>query len=536
MYKSQPLRTLLPLLVFKYAAKGFGRFLQTALHALSRKHQQREDTMLRKIRIILGIICFAAITFMFLDFTGTLNIWFHWLAHIQFIPALLSLHVGILTFLILLTLIFGRIYCSTICPLGVMQDVIARIHNLRRKNRYTYSRPRNVLRYGLLILTIGAYAAGLTGIVALVAPYSSYGRMAANLLQPIYIFGNNILAAIAAHFDSYAFYSRDIIIKSNLTLGITLATFAAIFILAWRNGRTYCNTICPVGTILGLLSRFSWLKVHISDDKCAKCGLCAKNCKASCIDVESKSVDNSRCVACGNCIGVCRKNAIVYNHATKQHPTDKKETVDNGKRLFFIGSALAAASAAKAQKNKKLDGGLAPISKKIEPHRNTPITPPGSLSASNMARHCTSCQLCVSQCPNDVLIPSTDLAHLMQPRISYENGYCRPECTRCTEVCPTGAIRHLTKAEKSSTQIGHAVWIRKNCLPVTDGIMCGNCARHCPTGAIQMVSDNSRKDKHIMIPVVNEEKCIGCGACENLCPSRPYSAIYVEGHELHKTI
>ncbi len=492
--------------------------------------------MLRKTRIVLGALCFALITLMFLDFTGTLKTWFHWLAHIQFLPALLSLHVGILTFLVLLTLVFGRIYCSVVCPLGVMQDAVAWLHNRRRKNRYTYSRPLNVLRYALLLLTIAAYAAGLAGIVALVAPYSSYGRMAAGLFQPVYILGNNALAAIAAHFDSYAFYSRDILIKGSLTLGITLATFAVIVVLAWRNGRTYCNTICPVGTVLGFLSRFSWLKVHIIDGKCGKCGLCAKNCKASCIDLENKRVDSSRCVACGDCIGKCRKSAIVYSHAPRRKAAVEKAAVDSGKRLFFIGSALAAASAAKAQKNKKLDGGLAPVSKKKEPRRNTPITPPGSVSASNMARHCTACQLCVSQCPNDVLIPSTNLANLMQPHMSYENGYCRPECTRCTEVCPTGAILHLTRAEKSSTQIGHAVWVRKNCLPVTEGIMCGNCARHCPTGAIQMVHDESRTDKHVMIPVVNEERCIGCGACEHLCPARPYAAIYVEGHELHKTV
>ncbi len=178
---------------------------------------------------------------------------------------------------------------------------------------------------------------------------------------------------------------------------------------------------------------------------------------------------------------------------------------------------------------------LPPLDKKI-PERSTPLTPPGSLSACNMAQHCTACQLCVSACPNQVLRPSADLRKLMQPEMSYERGYCRPECTKCSEVCPAGAIRPITKADKSSVQIGHAVWVKKNCIPLTDGVQCGNCARHCPTGAIQMVPSIPEDKDSPKIPVINVERCIGCGACENLCPARPFSAIYVEGHERHRII
>ncbi|MDE5815457.1 MAG: 4Fe-4S dicluster domain-containing protein, partial [Alistipes sp.] len=161
---------------------------------------------------------------------------------------------------------------------------------------------------------------------------------------------------------------------------------------------------------------------------------------------------------------------------------------------------------------------------------------PGAKGRWHIARHCTGCQLCVSACPNGVLRPSTDLRMLMQPESSYERGYCRPECTECSEVCPAGAIHRITPEEKSDIRIGHAVWIRENCIPLTDGVSCGNCARHCPTGAIQMVPSDAANPDAPKIPVVNEARCIGCGACENLCPARPFSAIYVEGYREHLTI
>jgi len=126
---------------------------------------------------------------------------------------------------------------------------------------------------------------------------------------------------------------------------------------------------------------------------------------------------------------------------------------------------------------------------------------------------------------------------MMQPTMSYERGYCRPECTRCSEVCPAGAIRPVTPIEKSSIQIGHAVWIKQNCVAVNDGVMCGNCARHCPTGAIEMVPLDPDDGDSPLVPAVNENVCIGCGACEHLCPGKDgQTAIMVEGHDVHRNI
>lgn len=494
--------------------------------------------MLRKIRITVASIVLVLITLLFLDFTGTIHTYLGWLAKIQFLPAVFALNFGIIAIMVILTLIMGRIYCSVICPLGIMQDVIARFN--RKKNRYSYSPAINWLRIAMMILLIIAIILGIGSVISILAPYGTFGLIIINLLRPVYLWINNLLALIAEHYESYMFYSKDVWIHSLPTFIVALVLFIAIFILSWRNGRTYCNTICPVGTLLGFIAKYSRLKIVINENKCKGCGKCERNCKAACIDSKNRKIDYTRCVTCGNCLSQCSFNAIAYGHKATIEKENKiasefdKQSTDTGRRNFVVGATIAVATAAIAQEKKKVDGGLAVIEDKIKPDRVTRLTPAGSISASNMHHKCTSCQLCVSKCPNDVLIPSSDLITLMQPEMSYENGYCRPECNVCSQVCPTGAIRPITLAEKSSTQIGHAVWIKKNCLAVTDGISCGNCAEHCPAGAIIMIPQNGNEELP-KIPAINAAACIGCGACEYLCPARPFSAIYVEGKEVHTT-
>jgi polyferredoxin len=493
--------------------------------------------MLKKIRTILAAVFFLLITLLFLDFTGTLHCWFSWMAKIQFLPALLALNVGVIIALVLLTLVFGRIYCSIICPLGVFQDILARFN--RKKNKYSYSKAISWLRYTMLGVMVVAFLAGIGSIVQLLAPYSAYGRIATMLFQPIWKAGNNVLAMVAERADSYAFYHVEQIAVTGAVFIIAIVTLVVLVVLAWRNGRTYCNTICPVGTILSFLARFSWLKICFDEDKCKNCSMCSKNCKAACIDYKTHTVDYSRCVVCGNCISSCKFGALKYAGRANQSSQVKENSegpIDTSKRSFLMASALVSTAALAQKKEKLMDGGLAEIEDKVAPERQTPLTPPGSLSYDNLSKRCTGCQLCVSECPNHVLRPSGDLMHLMQPTMSYENGYCRPECTRCSDVCPAGAIKPLDDIEKSSIQIGHAVWIKKNCVPITDGVECGNCARHCPSGAIEMVQLDENDENSPMIPAINEAACIGCGACEYVCPSRPFSAIYVEGHEVHKHI
>ena len=495
--------------------------------------------MLRKIRIALATVMFIGITLLFLDFTGTMHQWVSWMPKIQFLEAVLALNVVVIVALLVLTLVFGRIYCSVICPLGIMQDIFGWLGKKAKKNRYTYSKQKHALRvlfFGFMLISI---VLGGGTIVQLLAPYSAFGRICTNLLQPVYMAGNNVLAAIAEHYDSYAFYHTNVWMRALPSLIISIVTLGILAVLAWRNGRTYCNTICPVGTALSVFAKFSWLKVHFDVDKCKNCSLCTKNCKAACIDYKTHTVDPLRCVVCGDCIKSCKFGALKYSidsSTTSDTSKTSDPSVDSSKRTFLVSSALLATAAMAQSKDKIMDGGLAEIEDKVAPERQTPIMPPGARSKQNFEKRCTGCQLCISECPNEVLRPSADLWHLMQPTMSYERGYCRPECNRCSEVCPAGAILPLKHEDKASTQIGHAVWIKKNCIPLTDGVECGNCARHCPVGAIEMVPSDPDDEASPYVPAVNEARCIGCGACENLCPARPFSAIYVEGHEVHKEV
>ena len=500
---------------------------------------------LRAIRITLAAIFFIGITLLFLDFTGALHAWLGWMAKIQFLPAALAMNAMVIAALILITVLFGRVYCSVICPLGIMQDIISWIHGKTKKKnrfRFRYSPERKWLRYGMLALFIAAFVLGIHSLAALLAPYSAYGRIASNLLAPLYQWGNNLLAEVAQRYDSYAFYEKEVWIKSMPTFITAAATFVIIFILAWKGGRTYCNTICPVGTILGFFSRRSIFVPVIDTEKCRNCGLCGRRCKASCIDMKKHEIDYSRCVACMDCIDTCHEGAIKWKNryvkAPEHQDTDNmkvhEDRHDTGRRAFLTTAVLAGSSiAADAQKRKRK---MPLVREKTRNERQTPVLPAGSLSLKNFADHCTACQLCVSVCPNNVLRPSTSLMTMMQPEMSFEKGYCRPECNRCSQVCPAGAIRPVSIEEKSSIQTGHAVVNLDLCVVNTDDVDCGNCARHCPADAITMVRKNPDDMLSVRIPAVNEQMCIGCGACENLCPARPIAAIHVEGHLIHKDI
>lgn len=209
-------------------------------------------------------------------------------------------------------------------------------------------------------------------------------------------------------------------------------------------------------------------------------------------------------------------------------------------RRGFLTAAATVAVAAMADDEKLTDGGLADVALPGVPSRTTPLVPPGADGIDSFARRCVGCQLCVTQCPNHVLRPLAKRhpgapLEAMQPVMGFERGYCRPECTACGDVCPAGAIRRLSPQQKKKVRAGHAVWNKDLCLAASEGVTCHACERHCLGNAITLVPVNPKSKKSPMVPKIDESKCIGCGACEHLCPARPMPAITVEGLPRHAT-
>lgn len=507
-----------------------------------------KTNLLRILRMSAAAVVLALMAVLFADWggdtsMGTLRGAAAPLARWQVVPAVMAVSVGTLAALLLLTLLFGRLYCSVLCPLGVMQDgvnVAAKLSSKRAATRFSYCRPRRWMRYGVLALTALLIAAGVGGAVALLDPYSIFGRIIYDGLRPLVQGCNNFLALVAG--DDFA---RQGITVSWLSAGLAVVMLAVTGISAWRGGRSYCNSFCPVGTLLGEVSRASLLRVRIDADRCVSCGLCERKCKSSCIDAASHRVDPTRCVVCFDCIDACPHGAISFGpswggekNAAGVKPAKgvtKEGAVDESRKRFLttVAAAAAAVPAAKAQSLQNSFATVARVKRPFERHH--PVAPAGAVSLDHLHAKCTSCHLCVSKCPGHVLQPAVmeyGLEGIMHPVMRFDKGYCLYECTLCGEVCPAGAILPLDAERKKETFIGHAVFRKSLCVVHTDGVTCGNCAEHCPAEAIRMVPSPDGR----LYPEVERELCIGCGRCEYVCPASPVSAIHVEGYAVHNDL
>lgn len=506
--------------------------------------------MLKVVRVVLAIISIVMVTLLFVDFSGTAaNLW-PWMAKVQFMPAVLSANAIALVFLLVLTLLLGRVYCSVICPLGILQDIAnwVRVKVTSKKNgkyRFRYSAARSRSRLVILTIFVVLVIVGLTQLLAasiagLIEPYSAYGRIAASLFAPVWDACNNMLAGWSeSRPDNYAFY-RVASAVSMPVLAIAIISLAVVLVMAWRGGRDYCNTICPVGTILGYLSKFSLFKITIDTDKCRNCSLCSRACKAKCIDAKAHAVDYTRCVACMDCISVCNEGAISYTWRRTAAKPEGDHGVEKGRRGFVAGAGMIA-GALIMEAAPKMDGGLTPLKSKQPARRSVRVVPAGAQGIGHLSSHCTACQLCVQACPHGVLKPNVSLDGFMQPLLDFTSDYCHPECTECSNVCPVGAFHPIDEAMKSAIKVGTAVVDADACLSYSEGVKCGSCASHCPVGAIEMIVPRDGNGR--MRPVVNENACVGCGACEYHCPvgtvasmNATGSAIHVEGLDVHYEI
>ena len=502
-----------------------------------------QNRWLKKLRVILSLLFFLVITLLYLDFTGRIyhNVTLS-LTHLQFVPSLIlfietGTHLALgFALILLLTLLFGRIYCSTLCPMGTLQDLF--IYLTRRlsprKIIFKHKEPNNWIRYSIIAVVVLSLLTGSLILVNLTDPYSMFGKIAHNLFLPARTLLNNIVAKGHSLLKLYYLYPVKWVPVNPAAFLLSLSWFLLVLILSIKRGRIYCNTICPVGALLGLVARISVFRIRLDKSLCNSCGKCSAVCKAECINPKDQGLDFSRCVGCMNCLSPCPEGGVRIEPFWKKEKV--KITAFDPARRKFIGETGMLVAATFATGKIFAQDTIKETKREVIPatvpiFREHPVTPPGSLDRARFNSLCTACHLCASACPTQVLQPSWihyGLRGFLQPRMDYITSFCNFECDLCGKVCPTGAILELPLEEKKLVQMGLAKFVKENCIVYTKNTACGACSEHCPTKAVKMVP---YKDK-LTIPETTDKICIGCGACEYACPTDPKS-IYVEGNPVH---
>ncbi len=508
---------------------------------------KKKDNTPRRIRIAVAAIVFILICLAFAGLMTQATA----LLKIQAAPSLMKTIAAFSTgalatciVILLVTFLFGRFYCSVVCPLGIAQDIAAFIFRRKGKPLPPHLAFPRAIALGVVI---GLLVIGWTLGFKMLDPYSNFGRPFAAWNQPKPAVvekadgtaaeeddddNSEEQSAAAATTDTAESSCPSGCILSSYGIGAILPVIVIIGAAIWRK-RLFCNAICPVGTTLGIVSRIGLFKLSITE-KCIKCGRCVRACNAGCIDIDHHDIDNARCVRCMNCIAACPMGAIDFGRpvvATKttEQPSEQsvaetteqpveKQTTDLSKRellmaipVGLVGLGVSAA-AGKHFLKALLDAKTAEAIESEEETAAAPqfILPPGAGDVARFATKCTACLLCVHNCPSKIIKPSPTGYGFV--RLDLTNSKCGFDCNRCSQICPTGAIRPVPLAEKQKLRIAQAAINYKNCKVFQDDEPCGKCAEVCPTKAITLRKTGA--------PKMTKNLCIGCGACQAICPKK----------------
>jgi ferredoxin len=418
------------------------------------------NKILKYVRFLIAIAVFVLCGLAFWGKFYSIKIFdFQFAAALQSgIISGLGISAVLLMALILLTLLFGRVYCSTLCPLGLYQEFLTILFTPFYKKRKFQTMKHHIAVYFLAAILFGTLFGGTVVLLRMLDPYS-----------------------VAGNAMSGAWFGLGFVI--------------ALTVLVFFKKRFFCTNICPVGAVLGLISRFSLFKIRIDTDKCKMCSLCARSCPCGSIDFKNHTVDNETCVKCFKCLSYCSHGALYYGLPKTEKPAF------NINRRKFITAGLVLATFGAAFK-----GGIE-LSKKMATKVKNVILPAGSGDVQDFANRCLNCNLCVQNCPMKIIKPAntkTPFVHL-----DYGDKYCDFNCHKCSSVCPSGAIKRMTLKEKQNTKIANAVINEDIC------IKCGICSMECPKNII--IKEDGE------FPLIQFDKCIGCGKCANACPVKAIS-------------
>ena len=461
-----------------------------------------------------------------------------------------ALYRGLLVSLVILipAMFLGRFFCGWICPLGSVHHFFSSFKSERKRGKQLIESNRykrwQTTKYYLLIVALLAAAMG-TGIVGWLDPFSFLVRSLGLSILPAVNYGlRAILAALehsrigpiqavggALHFilGALLLNFKQPYFRQGIWLGLI---FIFIIALNFRITRFWCRALCPLGALLGIVSRWSVLGLVKQPEHCNDCNRCLLRCQGGDDPIGGVPWHQVECHLCLNCVDECPEHSLQF----KFFPTQKTVGANLQRRKVLAGLAAGAAFVPLARSTP----GFA-----AERHERL-LRPPGALDEEFFLSRCIRCGECMKVCPNNALHPTlteAGLDGLWTPVLVPRIGYCETSCVLCSQVCPTGAIWEITAKEKGWSgdlsslakpiRLGTAFYDRGRCLPWAMATDCIVCEEWCPTSpkaiyfrTAEMI-DASGDAKVVKQPYLDPARCVGCGACEHACPVQDRPAVYV---------
>jgi MauM/NapG family ferredoxin protein len=428
---------------------------------------------------------------------------------------------------VVLAALMGRIFCSHICPLGTLFDVsdswIAKAQRIKT-NQKAYKRARKA-KLVILFVVIGAALAGFN-LLGWCDPIVIFTRFVAIVFYPIVMslseVGLEIIRPLGVWFSMPDLAYYEIILPSYEGAIFMALLLIGLLVLSRMQPRFWCRHLCPLGALLGLVGRWAPYRRRVSED-CNACNKCVRSCPTGAIHVEGQKTDRSECIVCRQCERICSEGAVRFGFEKKDPVFDQVGT-NLSRRIFFGGVAggLVAGMGLRSDMLHPSDAFL-PF-----PQRDKRlIRPPGALPEPEFLSRCVRCGECMRACLTNTIQPDwhrAGLEGIWAPHLNLRHAACEQTCNLCGHVCPTEAIRPLDNVEKQHAKIGTAVVIRDRCLPWSQDRRCLICDEQCPYNAIVFKHDAEHK---MGLPIVNADKCNGCGQCEDKCPVMGEAAIVV---------